>query len=248
VSGIQNEDSRWCCWSWEDEGCIRRDWEGGYFRSVSLLSVKLLYALHEMYFHVGLQWGYRSVQRILLIFWLNRIMFLSRVSTWRDAHSAVNQIDIGFTFTPFSFLCVSVTRETIVSPPPSETATSFPTNQNQLHNNAPSGLVVEEIMPRSVDANFLTGTRSLMFQRYSPPFVVKRTAIDVYFKWSTRRRKVNKTEFQSRRFNHKATSTTLRLVIGHCTRIFFFWILVRKGPLVINFLYKNPTRHSSMWY
>ena len=69
-----------------------------------------------------------------------------------------------------------------MSPPPSETVTSFPTNQKQLHNNAPLGLVVEEMMPRSVDANFLTGTRSLMFQRYSPPFVVKRTAIDVYFK------------------------------------------------------------------
>ena len=116
-----------------------------------------------MYFRVGLQQGCRTVQRILLIFWLNRIMFLSRASTRRDMHSAISQIDIRFTLTPFNFLCVSVVRETIVSPPASETATCFPTNQYILHNNAPSGLVVAEMMPRSVDANFLTGARSLMF-------------------------------------------------------------------------------------
>ena len=91
-------------------------------------------------------------------------MFLSRASTRCDVHSAINQVDSQFTLTPFSFLCVSVTRETIVSPPASETATSFPINQYQLHDNAPSGLVLAEMMPRSVDINFLTGARSLMFQ------------------------------------------------------------------------------------
>jgi hypothetical protein len=130
---------------------------------VSLLSVKPSYVLHEMYFRIGLQRGCMTVQRILLNFWLSRIMFLSRVSTRRDVHSAINQIDMRFTLTPFNFLCVSVVRETIVSPPASETATFFPTNQYILHNNAPSGLVAAELMPRSVDANFLTGARSLMF-------------------------------------------------------------------------------------
>lgn len=164
VNGIQNEDSRWRGWSWEDEGCIRRDWQGGYFRSVSLLLLESQWDLHEMYFRVGLQRGCTTVQRILLIFWLNKIKFLSRVSTRRDVHSAINQIEVWFTLTPFSFLCVSVMREIIVSPPASETATSFPINQYRLHNNAPSGLIVEETMARSVDANFLTGARSLMFQ------------------------------------------------------------------------------------
>ena len=204
VNVIQNEDSRWCCWSWKDEGCIRRDWERGYFRSVSLLSLKFLWGLHEMYFRVGLQSGCRTVLRILLIFWLNRIMFLSRVSTRRDVNSAINRIYIRFTLTPFNFLCVSVMRETIVSPPASETATSFPTNQYQLHNNAPSGLVEAETMPRSMDANFLTGVRSLMFQWYIPPLVLKRTAIDVHLKRSTNWRKVNKPRFQSRRFKSQS--------------------------------------------